>query len=340
MYLTRIKFLFVIALVLLSSSAALSQEILLIKGNHQCKARTLHEKVFIDSVRNNDIVAVERFLRQGSNPNSTDDCGVPVITYASALVSPDLVKLLITARADVNVIDDFNNKPPLSWALDSADKEKESEVVAVVKLFVSAKVNVNKRGKYDEPALTIAVEKGLEQVVKVLIESNADINAKDGADLTAYSYAAQIGNRKLKSMLIAAGADITIGVNEYKNMYGENALFQAAADSRTDVVEAMLASGTNVNMVNGSKMTALMRAVADSTFEALLAAGADVNMKDDAGYTALIWAVLFGRTSHVAMLIAAGADVNATGPEGQTALELARNPETKKILIDAGAKPN
>jgi len=87
-------------------------------------------------------------------------------------------------------------------------------------------------------------------------------------------------------------------------------------------------------------VTALMRAVEDSTVDALLNAGADVNMKDDAGLTALAWAALFRRTSLLKKLIAAGADVNVQTRDGKPILDLVTDPEVRAVLARARARPN
>jgi len=310
------------------------------KGEHECGASTAKEKMFLDAVRNGDSALAQQLLQKGADPNVTDDCGIPVITYVAALTRPELMKLFISSGADVNSIDSFHRKPPLLWVIDSLFEENGEDVCAVVKLLISAGAKVNLKGESDEPALTSAVLKGNDRLLELLISAGADINHKDGDGLTAYSYAARLGNQKFKRALIDAGADPQIGVREYREEYGEAAFFQAAADGRTDVIEAMLANGTDVNGVNKSKVTALMRAVEDSTVDALLKAGADVNMKDDAGLTALTWAALFRRTSLLEKLIAAGADVNLQTRDGKTVLDLVTNPEVRAVLVRAGARAN
>lgn len=169
-----------------------------------------------------------------------------------------------------------------------------------------------------------------------MIAKGANLDVEDSEGRTACSHAARLGNRKLKDLLIAAGADTSIGVKEYERRYEKNAFIQATSDGRTDIVEAMLANGMEVNAANHVGVTALMRIVEDSTLDTLLAAGADVNKRDNVGFTALIWASFFGRESQVKKLIAAGADVNAVTRDGKTALNMAK-PEIRAILIEAGA---
>jgi ankyrin repeat protein len=339
------KLLLFVIIIQVCSFSALAQKWFQI-GEHMCDARTVREKPLLDAIKKGDELLVEKLLQKGGNPNLTDDCGIPIIDYAADMIRPDLIKILIKSGANVNAIDDHpHNKPPLLWLIDNfsiqlllsegaADKFYDS-----VKLLIENGANVNLRGKASNSALISAVGIQQPRLVELLIAAGADINFQNEADRTAYSYAAQIGEKDIKRILALAGADTSIGVEEYQKEYGENAFFQAAADGRTDVVEAMITLGTDVNLANeAGKMTALMRATEESTVDSLIAAGADINLKDKTGHTALIWAVLFRRSGIVEKLIAAGADVNLRNNDGKSALDLVFDPKIKAILIKARAK--
>lgn len=314
---------------------------------HNCDSNDPQEKALLDAVKWRDPERVKQLLRQGVNPNAKDDCGEAAIHFAAGNGSPEIAKELIASRADVNSMSGGPfPETPLILALDWSEVSGADNTYEVVKLLVEAGADVNLKGdSHDPPPLARAVSKGLEKVAALLIAAGADINAKVYeakepylAHVTAYTYAAALGNQKLKDMLLAAGANPRVGVAEYKRDFGDDALIQAASADRTDVVEALLAEGVDVNTANQSGVTALMRVVDDSTLDALLNAGADVNRKDGAGFTALMWAAVTGRTEHVKKLIAAGADVNARNNERETALDLAR-PDAKEVLLHAGAKP-
>jgi uncharacterized protein len=336
MVVSKYKRLILIWLVLLNASPVFPQ-MSLRKGTHECRSHSLKDKALLDAVRTEGYASVKHLLREGANPNAQDDCGVSAVTYAAAILHPDILKELIAAGATVNVIDDFDHKPPLLWALESTEGKGEGRIYEIAKLLVQAGADVNFKGESFRTGLILAATKGLDKVAELLISSGARINAKDEEGRTAYSYAAQQGNHKIKELLISAGADTKIGVREYQRRFGKNAFIQAAADGRTDIVEAMLTDGTEADYANEAGVTAIMRVVEDSTLEVLMAAGADVNKKDKAGFTALIWASFFGRVSQVKKLIAAGADVNAMTLDGKTALNMAKA-EVRGILIEAGAK--
>ncbi|HEX8845636.1 MAG TPA: ankyrin repeat domain-containing protein [Pyrinomonadaceae bacterium] len=330
------KLIILSALVVLSSAAVNSQ---IKKEGHVCDAIDPQEKALLRAVKSGELALVSQLLRQGVDPNTKDDCGNSAIAFAAQYGQPEIVKTLIAYRADVTSASGiFHAKTPLMLALDWSEEGEREQAYEVIKLLLAAGADVNLRaGAYDTP-LTLAVSKEMERAVELLIAAGADINARDDAGRTAYSYAAEIGNRKLKSILLAAGADPRIGVAEYRREFGDSAFIQAAAAGRTDVVEALLAEGTDVNMVNGSDVTALMRVVNNSTLDALLSAGADVNRRDNAGFTALMWAAVTGRSDVVERLIAAGADVNVRNNDRETALDLAK-PEVREVLLHVGAKP-
>lgn len=291
----------------------------------------------LNAVRRGDLIEVKQLLRQGINANARDDCQVSALTYAVDIMRPDIVEELIAAGADVNAIDNFHHYPPLLWALDPSDEDDRKKGYEIVRLLVEAGADVNLKGQSDQTALIRIVLAGNEEMTAWLLAHGAKINDTGAEGRTAYSYAAQAGFRNLKKMLLAAGADPKIGMKEYREEFGERAFFQAASDGRTDIIEAMLADGFNVNQTNVSGVTALMRVVEDSTLDTLLKAGADPNLKDNAGFTALMWAAIFGQEYQVKRLIGAGADVNARSRDGRTVLGQAA-PRVRDILIRAGAR--
>lgn len=76
--------------------------------------------------------------------------------------------------------------------------------------------------------------------------------------------------------------------------------------------------------------------------EALIASGADVNARGKNGWTALMIAAQYGAADAAEALIAAGADVNALNSFGSSAVFIAQNyarTEVEQLLLDAGAQP-
>jgi hypothetical protein len=126
---------------------------------------------------------------------------------------------------------------------------------------------------------------------------------------------------------------------------GETALMAAARcpDSHVQVVELLLAGGSDPNDKDLWGRTALMHALwygRTAIMKALLKAGTDVNAKDNSGTSALIFAAHGDSIEEVKSLLAAGADVSARDEFGETALDVARrrnHTEIVKLLKKVGA---
>lgn len=106
-----------------------------------------------------------------------------------------------------------------------------------------------------------------------------------------------------------------------------DALHRAAKAGDINSLNAALATGVDVNALDGRGRTALMHAVNEGytlLVQPLLEAKADVDIRAPDGATALFMAVAHGHTEIVAMLMKAGADVSVRGPKGNTAVDVAR----------------
>ncbi len=305
-----------------------------VDGN-RCDGRTADERTLLNAVSYRRENQVRQLLRKGASANVTDDCGISILTYATAVSHPAIVKLLIDAGAQVNQADRSRDRLALFHALNSYWRENRYSVIKVL-IDGGADVNVISDEDGETPLMKAVLTEDV-RVVELLISAGANVNHQDDGR-TAYTFAVRAGNQRLKEILLKAGADPAIGVAKYQKEWGQHAFFQAAADGRIDVVEAMLASGmATVDMVNAHKMTALMRAHDENMVDALVRTGANVNLRDEKGFTAVIWASVFRRASIVKKLIAAGADVNARTNEGKSAIDLAESDEIERLLKEAGA---
>jgi len=101
-----------------------------------------------------------------------------------------------------------------------------------------------------------------------------------------------------------------------------NPLTGYTADLDSDLINAVLKADT-------------------ATVNALLATGSDVNSKNRDGETVLILAAKYGHTDTVKVLLAEGADLNARDRFGETALTCAKrcgHMKITRLLKEAGAK--
>ena len=229
----------------------------------------------------------------------------------------------------------YRGKSPLLWA-----KEFENDEVASV---------LEERGAVEEVISDEEAEKlGLELVEKTrdgdleavinLIEKGADVNLKDRCSMTALIWASQNGHLEIVEKLIEAGADVNA-----KDRSNNTALIRVSVSGYLEIVEKLIEANADVNETDSRGYTALMMASCNGRLEVvetLIEKGADVNQKTDYGLTALMFASEFGNLEVVEALLDAGADVSIKNKYGNTAMSLAKNEETRRVIIEAVKKKN
>ena len=153
--------------------------------------------------------------------------------------------------------------------------------------------------------------------------------------------------------------DVTRSLKEGANpdaldQKGWRVLSQAANLPATDIVQALLAAGANVNVTDVDGSTPLIHAAcADRRLQAsvetwrlqnvriLLQNGADVNATNKRGLSALHYAAHLGVGSVNKVLLDAGADPNAKSVDGRTPVDMAREKgyeEIVSLLKEHGAR--
>jgi formylglycine-generating enzyme required for sulfatase activity len=158
--------------------------------------------------------------------------------------------------------------------------------------------------------------------------------------ITPLTIAAADGHVAIVDMLLDAGAKI-------EGATSLSPLRLAADKGQSEVVRLLLRRGAKVDVADSDGWTALMWASRGghlAIVEALLASGADINRTIiDKGANALHLAAQNGHLPVVRALIARGAAVDAVEARGATPLHLAVNrghPEVVQFLLDHGADQN
>ena len=178
-----------------------------------------------------------------------------------------------------------------------------------------------------------------------MIEHGSDVNATSKRKKTALMCACQKGNVDTINVLLNAGANTNIA-----DANGSTCLHHAARNyCCTEVIQAIMSHGVDVNATNKKNVTPLMIACENGNkdaINALLNARADPNIADANGFTCLSFAVYGGCSEGVLKTIIEHlSDVNATSKQKKTALMCACEKGNVDminvgLLLNAGANPN
>ncbi|MBR3899119.1 MAG: ankyrin repeat domain-containing protein, partial [Elusimicrobiaceae bacterium] len=260
---------------------------------------------------------------------SNDDQVSPMMDYACSMGFTEVVSQLIQ----------YGVKPKAHFAIMAAQEGKSE----VLKLLISAGLDVNQKNDKGDDILLSAVFFGDLDSVKVLIENGADITferkTETGSSGPALILASLSGHLPVVRYLAESGADLDI-----QNSFGETALMLAAAKGHYDVVDFLIQAGADINKQKNVGTTAVKFAAGSGNteiLEALIKAGADINIGDEDNDTPLSDAVFIGHLKAAEVLIKAGANVNSKNKEGKTPLDFAKEKgykEIESLLKSAGAK--
>lgn len=180
--------------------------------------------------------------------------------------------------------------------------------------------------------------KGISLIV-VVLSLSAHAQTQDERLIEAVMMENSTEGAMLIPDLIAQGANL----NAPAGQNGRTALIVAACKNKTEILNALLENGADVNAMDRSGSTALMCAVGNNNLTAirhLFAKEANPNLQNKFGVTALMTASADGRIEIVRMFIARQVHLNIQDNEGKTALMWAIEREhhaVQRALIRAKA---
>ncbi|NSX02830.1 ankyrin repeat domain-containing protein [Cupriavidus gilardii] len=331
----------------------------------------------------------QTLLRAQADPNAADRNGTTVLMYWAAEQHGEAIRQLLAAGADLHTVDS-RGKTALMYAAASGNSR-------AIGILLENGADPRTVDKYGWTALMHAAEKKQRQAVEELQvryvmqgltltdEERQDLRAKElplltvaqararhrrqcalqadggsqptAADLRALQEAFENRNDAALAALIArkpalaritpepffqrsvlhdavtrkcgsqvieallnAGADIDATAKS-----GDTPLMDALSGSNFDAVSALLHAGADTEVTNACGMTPLMSAASSpirklGAIRALLDAGANVEAADKNGKTALLHAASIYFTDGITALMHAGARLDAKDAEGKTAL--------------------
>lgn len=195
-------------------------------------------KLFM-AIQKNDYALVENLINQGVNVNEVDDEDKTALMYAIELLQPDIAKLLIENKADLQIADNSDNTA-LTYGLMYGDYELNKYIL-------------DAGYKFSENALDLRVamiysRKESYQLTNLLIEYGVDQNRVDSDGWNAVMEAVEWGNHLGLRALLENGGDMAIKCPTY----GRNPFMHAFMspecqdDCRIEVVKLLIAHGADI----------------------------------------------------------------------------------------------
>jgi len=160
-----------------------------------------------DAAKSGDIAGVQAELDKGVDVNAKREGGSTSLHGAAEGGHGEIVKLLISAGADLHA----RTVPMLGgggWTpLHSAARQGHREIV---ELLIANGSDVNSRDSSGKSSLHDAALEGHKEIVELLIIKGADLNTESGYYGTPLHVAAGIGHEEIVELLIANGANVNV----------------------------------------------------------------------------------------------------------------------------------
>ena len=259
--------------------------------------------------------AVRALIGGKADINAEDDQNRSAILLLASRnnAAPEILSALTSAGANPNAMDSSLVTP-----LMEACKQKNTPVV---KALLKAGARVDLRDRNSLTPLLHAASKGAPlEIYELLKKAGADIDecTRKGASPLMEALESNIGSDGLKALL-DAGAD-----PNYKGYDTVSVLMSAIATQDVEAVRILLEYGADPNQATWDSLSPMMlsaqRVRGAAMLEALAASGADVNSQSNQGVTALMVAATSGNTAAVESLIVLSADLEIKDFDGYTPL--------------------
>jgi uncharacterized protein len=261
------------------------------------------ETVLMTCARAGDARAVKPLLGHGADVNAKEkEHHQTALMWAAAQRHPDVVQLLIEARADVRARSLTYAQTVVGEQTQRAGREELNYTVL--------------RGGATPLLFTARV--GDAESARLLLKAGADANDSQPDGVSALVLAAHSGNGAVAALLLEHGAD--------PNAFGSGytALHAAILRSDLNLVNALLARGANPN-VRMTKGTPMRRDTTDWNLPATLV-----------GATPYLLAAKFLEADIMPVLVRGGADPGLTMPNGADAVMLAAGMGSSKTASRRG----
>ena len=249
--------------------------------------------------------------------------GVTALHYAAWFGQKEAAELLLEYGADINLIEDAYDAPPIGWA-------NENNHPHMVEFFVQKGARMNFRQAAEFGRLDV-IQRQLEEDPK-----NLDFQDSNG---TALHAAAGWGHQAIAKFLIEKGLDVNVR-NQYR---GEDVpLHRAAQSGSLNTMKLLLENDAKVSAQTNDGSTPLHFASEQGHYGVvalLIEHDADINVKRKDGNSSLHLAARKNHTEIVDSLLQHGANANAENERQVTPLtQLMPEPRIVELLKSYSAK--
>ena len=296
-----------------------SKELLQVVIDHSADMNATNKNntiALILACQEGNVDTLNALLNAGADPNIADNDGYTCLHYATdGDGSNEALQAIIYHGGDVNA----TNKENVTALMTACSKGN----TGAINILMDAGADLNIADIDGYTCLHYVAVYCRKEALQTIIGHGANVNARNNKNVTALMTACSKGNTGAINILMNAGADPNIADND-----GYTCLHYAArGDGSTEVVEAIITHGADLNARNIFNVTAIMLACEKGNLDVakfLLNSGADFNIGDVISGTYLHYAVLVGCGKEMLqMMIDHGIDFKATVVTSETALVLA-----------------
>ena len=286
-------------------------------------------------------------VEAGSDVNTKNRYGQNPLLVACMNDRVDVVRALLKAGADPNIIDKHHRSP--LFCGEGGENGGIRKWIIFQMLLACSRTNVNICNGERKTPMHLLVEacssfapetKERELLVSTIqnIIIRADLSLKDKEGKTPLWYSVKDGQADVMKMLLDKGVEVNARDN--KGSIPAQASFLLRDE---DVLKLLFQNGANANARNSNGMTPVHFASAfrnSTALESMLQNRGDVHVKDNSGYTPLhyasvinrdpeVYSLLMGNLSYwqptVQSLLNYGAKINICDTNGDTPVHIAAN---------------
>lgn len=149
---------------------------------------------------------VEYLIKHGSDPYIKDNKGLASIHYAVASDSKDIIKYLISEKADIKDFPTNNGETPLHISV-------FLENIELTKYFLIERANANILNKQGFSALHFAAFSNENKIMEAIFQNGVEIKHENTNNYSALHITSSIGNLETSNSLVTYRADVNLKEN-------------------------------------------------------------------------------------------------------------------------------